>query len=230
MSSNAAPDSWDETDVADASVNDLQQKLPRLNVNAMEFVPSFGPSTAIADENGEGAEAVGDADKKTASECTPVLRLWRVLFFENLLKSPLISDADGIGDPLAGDTGGGASAAVLDSWEDGASITPEDGTAKPISDVTDLDANADIDLDDDEKPKPVPKKPVVESEPKPKKEHINIVIIGHVGKAQSFLLFLQTHFQVEKFVKFAWNEKFIVENNILLEVPTLIYCVVVLVW
>lgn len=84
---------------------------------------------------------------------------------------------------MAGDTGGGASATVLDSWEDGASSTPEDGTAKPVvvQSENDIDVDTDIDVDSEEKPKPTPKKPIVEFVPKPKKEHINIVIIGHVG-------------------------------------------------
>lgn len=84
-----------------------------------------------------------------------------------------------------GDAAGGSSAtAVLDSWEDGASSTPEDGTAKPIA-----DNDNDVDVEEDEeKPKPVPKKVVIESEPKPKKEHINIVIIGHVGKVQPIII------------------------------------------
>lgn len=79
-----------------------------------------------------------------------------------------------------------ASAPVLDSWEDGASSTPEDGTAKPVVD-DDIDIDIiDPDLDgDDEKLKPIPKKIIQSQEPKPKKEHINIVIIGHVGKTRS---------------------------------------------
>ena len=78
---------------------------------------------------------------------------------------------DSIGDPLTGDTGGGPSAVVLDSWEDGASITPEDGTAKPIIEI-DNDIDIDIEVDvDEEKPKPIPKKTIEESEPKPKIEH-----------------------------------------------------------
>lgn len=85
----------------------------------------------------------------------------------------------------------GASASVLDSWEDGASSTPEDGTAKPVVD-DDIDIDIiDPDLDgDDEKPKIIPKKVIETLEPKPKKEHINIVIIGHVGKANHFFIFL----------------------------------------
>ncbi|XP_026806124.1 eukaryotic peptide chain release factor GTP-binding subunit ERF3A-like [Rhopalosiphum maidis] len=129
MSNNAAPDSWEEDELTDSSAAELQQKLIKLNVNAVE-------------------------------------RGWHR-------------------DPLAGDTGGGASTAVLDSWEDGASSTPEDGTAKPIIEV-DNGIDVDIDVDgDEEKPKPIPKKVIEESEPKPKKEHINIVIIGHVDAGKS---------------------------------------------
>jgi len=103
---------------------------------------------------------------------------------------------DGIGDPLVGDTGGGASAAVLDSWEDGASSTPEDGTAKPIIEI-DNDIDIDIDVDgDEEKPKPTAKKAIEESEPKPKKEHINIVIIGHVGKARTIKTIVKKKYAV----------------------------------
>lgn len=85
---------------------------------------------------------------------------------------------------MVGDTVGGASATVLDSWEDGASSTPEDGTAKPVvvPSENDIEIDTDVEVDCEEKPKPTPKKPVVEFVPKPKKEHINIVIIGHVGK------------------------------------------------
>ncbi|CAH1737892.1 hypothetical protein AGLY_002766 [Aphis glycines] len=162
MSNNAAPDSWEEDELTDSSAADLQQKLTKLNVNAVEFVPSFGSFSSKSDGvDGEPQdETAGGGDKKT-------------------------TNVDGIGDPLAGDTGGGASTAVLDSWEDGASSTPEDGTAKPIVE-TDNGIDVDIDVDgDEEKPKPIPKKAVEESEPKPKKEHINIVIIGHVDAGKS---------------------------------------------
>ncbi|KAF0773960.1 eukaryotic peptide chain release factor GTP-binding subunit ERF3A-like [Aphis craccivora] len=162
MSNNAAPDSWEEDEITDSSAADLQQKLTKLNVNAVEFVPSFGSFSSKSNEvDGEPQdETASGGDKKT-------------------------TNVDGIGDPLAGDTGGGASTAVLDSWEDGASSTPEDGTAKPIVEI-DNGIDADIDVDgDEEKPKPTPKKVVEESEPKPKKEHINIVIIGHVDAGKS---------------------------------------------
>jgi peptide chain release factor subunit 3 len=162
MSNNAAPDSWEEDELTDSSAADLQQKLIKLNVNAVEFIPSFTSFSSKSDDvdGGPEDETTGGGDKKT-------------------------TNVDGIGDPLAGDTGGGASAAVLDSWEDGASSTPEDGTAKPIIDI-DNDIDIDIDVDgDEEKPKPIAKKAIEESEPKPKKEHINIVIIGHVDAGKS---------------------------------------------
>lgn len=162
MSNNAAPDSWEEDELTDSSAADLQQKLTKLNVNAVEFIPSFTSFSSKSDDvdGGPEDETTGGGDKKT-------------------------TNVDGIGDPLAGDTGGGASAAVLDSWEDGASSTPEDGTAKPIIEI-DNDIDIDIDVDgDEEKPKPIAKKAIEESEPKPKKEHINIVIIGHVDAGKS---------------------------------------------
>lgn len=70
MSNNAAPDSWDDTDVADMSNSDLQQKLTKLNVNAMEFVPSFSSFSAKTDDDGQGVENAGDADKNSISKST----------------------------------------------------------------------------------------------------------------------------------------------------------------
>lgn len=176
MSNNAAPDSWEESD---SSASDLQQKLiKQLNVNAVEFIPSSASFSAKPDGgDGQENETAGVGDKKSTSRCTG----FKVITCPTS-HDTLFTDVDDIGDPPTGDTVGGASAAVLDSWEDGASSTPEDGIAKPIVDNDiDIDVNTDVDGEED-KPKPIPKKAIEESEPKPKKEHINIVIIGHVGK------------------------------------------------
>ncbi|XP_050422027.1 eukaryotic peptide chain release factor GTP-binding subunit ERF3A isoform X2 [Adelges cooleyi] len=156
MSNNVAPDSWEENELADASAAELQAKLIKLNVNAVEFVPSFSPASGNADDANSEEDEQKNIDTKT-------------------------SNVDGIGDPPAidGDGGQTSSASVLDSWEDGASSTPEDGTAKPI--IEDID----IEADEEEKPKPTPKKPIESLEPKAKKEHINIVIIGHVDAGKS---------------------------------------------
>lgn len=65
MSNNAAPDSWDETDVTDQSASDLQQKLTKLNVNAVEFVPSFTPFSAKSEDENNENDNVGGSDKKS---------------------------------------------------------------------------------------------------------------------------------------------------------------------
>ncbi|XP_050422019.1 eukaryotic peptide chain release factor GTP-binding subunit ERF3A isoform X1 [Adelges cooleyi] len=151
MSNNVAPDSWEENELADASAAELQAKLIKLNVNAVEFVPSFSPASGNADDANSEEDEQKNIDTKTSSD-------------------PPAIDGDG---------GQTSSASVLDSWEDGASSTPEDGTAKPI--IEDID----IEADEEEKPKPTPKKPIESLEPKAKKEHINIVIIGHVDAGKS---------------------------------------------
>jgi len=67
MSNNAAPDSWEEADAANSSVSDLQQKLiKQLNVNAVEFIPSF--ASFSADDDGTKEDEIS-GDKKPTSKC-----------------------------------------------------------------------------------------------------------------------------------------------------------------
>jgi hypothetical protein len=75
MSNNAAPDSWEETELTDSSASDLQQKLIKLNVNAAEFVPSFASFSTKSD--GEDDQKDGDKKPTAASKCSDrsVLRL-----------------------------------------------------------------------------------------------------------------------------------------------------------
>jgi len=70
MSNNAAPDSWEEDELTDSSAADLQQKLIKLNVNAVEFVPSFGSFSSKSDDvdGGPEDETAGGGDKKTTSK------------------------------------------------------------------------------------------------------------------------------------------------------------------
>jgi len=70
MSNNAAPDSWEEDELTDSSAADLQQKLIKLNVNAVEFVPSFTSFSSKSDgvDGGPEDETVGSGDKKTTSK------------------------------------------------------------------------------------------------------------------------------------------------------------------
>lgn len=71
MSNNAAPDSWEEADAANSSASDLQQKLiKQLNVNAVEFIPSFASFSAKSDDAADSTkEDETGGDKKTTSKC-----------------------------------------------------------------------------------------------------------------------------------------------------------------
>lgn len=70
MSNNAAPDSWEEDELTDSSAADLQQKLIKLNVNAVEFIPSFSSFSSKTDDVNAGPEdeTAGGGDKKTTSK------------------------------------------------------------------------------------------------------------------------------------------------------------------
>jgi len=70
MSNNAAPDSWEEDELTDSSAAELQQKLIKLNVNAVEFVPSFTSFSSKSDDvDGDPQEeTAGGGDKKTTSK------------------------------------------------------------------------------------------------------------------------------------------------------------------
>lgn len=70
MSNNAAPDSWEEDELTDSSAADLQQKLIKLNVNAVEFIPSFTSFSSKSDDvdGGPEDETAAGGDKKTTSK------------------------------------------------------------------------------------------------------------------------------------------------------------------
>jgi len=70
MSNNAAPDSWEEDELTDSSAADLQQKLIKLNVNAVEFIPSFTSFSSKSDDVKAGPEdkTAGSGDKKSTSK------------------------------------------------------------------------------------------------------------------------------------------------------------------
>ena len=71
MSNNAAPDSWEENELTESQIAaDLQQKLIKLNVNAVEFVPSFTSFSSKSDDvdGGPEDETAGGGDKKTTSK------------------------------------------------------------------------------------------------------------------------------------------------------------------
>ncbi|XP_045476722.1 eukaryotic peptide chain release factor GTP-binding subunit ERF3A isoform X1 [Harmonia axyridis] len=168
MSTNAAPDSW-ETQADSMSANnspsqdaDVTPKFSTLNVNAVEFVPSFAFSKSPADKQDESASS-------DVSEASPEHRILNGTNVESseqveVKNPPVIPPADGDASPGDGGT-----------WEDVAEddpiITPEGDEEEPSS---------------EEAPIKIPKKKIIKQEVLgEKKEHVNVVFIGHVDAGKS---------------------------------------------
>ncbi|KAL3274217.1 hypothetical protein HHI36_015629 [Cryptolaemus montrouzieri] len=168
MSNNAAPDNW-ETQADSLSANnspiqdtDVTPKFSTLNVNAVEFVPSFSFAKTPT-------EAQKDSPSSPTSDGSPEPRIPNGTNVETnerveVKNPPAIPPADGDASPGDGGT-----------WEDVAEddpiITPEGDDEEPSS---------------EEAPIKVPKKKIVKQEVLgDKKEHVNVVFIGHVDAGKS---------------------------------------------
>ncbi|CAH1376167.1 hypothetical protein MTP99_017543 [Tenebrio molitor] len=172
MSNNTAPDSW-ESQADSTSTNnspshnaDVTAKFSTLNVNAVEFVPSFSfaKSAVNVDETSPTQSQGSDA----SPQHSPILNGTNAESTERVevKEPPPIPPADGDASPGDGGT-----------WEDvvvednDPLITPEGDDDEPSS---------------EEAPIKVPKKkPVKEEVLKDKKEHVNVVFIGHVDAGKS---------------------------------------------
>ncbi|KAK9888240.1 hypothetical protein WA026_000505 [Henosepilachna vigintioctopunctata] len=167
MSNNAAPDSW-ETQADSMSANnspskdtDVTPKFSTLNVNAVEFVPSFSFAKSPTEAQ--------DVSPVKTSEGNQELRIPNGTNVETnerveVKNPPAMPPADGDASPGDGGT-----------WEDVAEddpiITPEGDDEEPSS---------------EEAPIKVPKKKIVKQEILgDKKEHVNVVFIGHVDAGKS---------------------------------------------
>ncbi|XP_026317566.1 eukaryotic peptide chain release factor GTP-binding subunit ERF3A [Hyposmocoma kahamanoa] len=196
MSNNGAPDSWEsQADVIGEQgakdSNDVSTKFSTLNVNAVEFVPSFcKPSQASDNTNSPTSPPESESDS-TNSAGSPVL--------------------NGCGDAESGE-GGAASASPrveepppLPPAGTGATTAPAPvpPDVSPTADSWEAEADADDALltpdneneaeeeeidqqEDGEVVKKIPKKkpPRVE-DTRSKKEHVNVVFIGHVDAGKS---------------------------------------------
>ncbi|XP_044758443.1 eukaryotic peptide chain release factor GTP-binding subunit ERF3A [Coccinella septempunctata] len=168
MSNNAAPESW-ESQADSISPNnspsqdaDVTPKFSTLNVNAVEFVPSFAFSKSPAEKQDESPSS-------NASEASPehlILNGTNVESSEQVevKNPPIIPPADGDASPGDGGT-----------WEDVAEddpiITPDGDEEEPSS---------------EEAPIKIPKKKIIKQEVVgEKKEHVNVVFIGHVDAGKS---------------------------------------------
>ncbi|XP_063362062.1 eukaryotic peptide chain release factor GTP-binding subunit ERF3A isoform X1 [Cydia amplana] len=198
MSNIGAPDSWEnQADVIGEQgakdSNDVSTKFSTLNVNAVEFVPSF----CMPSQANETSESPSSPQKSESGST-------------NSADSPVLN---GCGDG-GGDSGDGASASprveepppvppaaaaaappvppdvspTVDSWEaeaDDALLTPEDNNDPDDDEIEQQVLNTEND-ELGELAKKVPKKkpPRVE-DTRSKKEHVNVVFIGHVDAGKS---------------------------------------------
>ncbi|XP_045535534.1 eukaryotic peptide chain release factor GTP-binding subunit ERF3A isoform X1 [Papilio machaon] len=198
MSNNGAPDSWEnqaevvgEQGAKDS--NDVSTKFSTLNVNAVEFVPSFCQPSQASD-NSESPTT----PQKSESDST------------NSAESPVLNGCGDAGD--SGDAGAASasprveepppvppatvvvaaplpvqsdSSPTIDSWDadaDDALLTPEDNN-EPEEEETEQQVQA---TEDGEAAKKIPKKkPVRVEDTRSKKEHVNVVFIGHVDAGKS---------------------------------------------
>ncbi|XP_046660139.1 eukaryotic peptide chain release factor GTP-binding subunit ERF3A [Homalodisca vitripennis] len=165
MANNVAPDSWEtQADAAPGDApdpNDMSAKFSTLNVNAAEFVPSFSfiPSQTDSNPQVENVETSSD---------TPVTNGVPVVEVEGDREPP------GAPSPTPP-----ADAPAADSWEaaDDSDPLPPLLTPEEDEELDELEEEIVI------KPK---KKPKSSSEElKSKKEHVNVVIIGHVDAGKS---------------------------------------------
>ncbi|CAG9817795.1 unnamed protein product [Phaedon cochleariae] len=194
MSNNTAPDSW-ESQADSTSTNnspehnaDVTSQFSTLNVNAVEFVPSFSfGKTPDVDEkssptNSQGSNNSpkhdspslpnGTAAESSAERVEPK-------------EPPPVPPADGDAASPGGGGGGGR------TWEDAAdddssSASAASASVPPVATTPEGDDDDDDEPSSEEAPIKIKKKvPLTEKVVEEKKEHVNVVFIGHVDAGKS---------------------------------------------
>ncbi|XP_053697494.1 eukaryotic peptide chain release factor GTP-binding subunit ERF3A [Sabethes cyaneus] len=171
----------------DNDSNEISAKFSTLNVNALEFVPSFASSAASAaaaaaaaaalvtstvsnttttTTTATGASSSGGGNSPTSAAATP---------------TPPSSSAAPVPMDVKGDeeakTPENNESEPLDSWD-----AEEDSILTPEDEEMELD---DGEVDGESVVKVSKKKPPKVEESKSKKEHVNVVFIGHVDAGKS---------------------------------------------
>ncbi|XP_055545874.1 eukaryotic peptide chain release factor GTP-binding subunit ERF3A [Wyeomyia smithii] len=173
----------------DNDSNEISAKFSTLNVNALEFVPSFASSAASAaaaaaaaaalvtstvsnttttttTTTATGASSSGGGNSPTSAAATP---------------TPPSSSAAPVPMDVKGDeeakTPENNESEPLDSWD-----AEEDSILTPEDEEMELD---DVEVDGESVVKVSKKKPPTVEESKSKKEHVNVVFIGHVDAGKS---------------------------------------------
>ncbi|CAG9857188.1 unnamed protein product [Phyllotreta striolata] len=182
MSNNTAPDSW-ESQADSTSTNNSPQhttnmtaQFSTLNVNAVEFVPSFSFSKPADADVVENESPTSSQGSNSSPKHSPLLNgnvgdtlVERV----EVKEPPPIPPADGDASP-AGEGG---------TWED---VADEDSTSASAPPATTPEGDDDEEPSSEEAPIKIKKKPAVKEKPEEdKKEHINVVFIGHVDAGKS---------------------------------------------
>jgi len=158
MSSGGAPESWDQGD------EDLNAPMSNLNVNATEFVPSWGMPPA---------NSAPVQSPQTSSEPTPANHEMSSAEASPMQTSPAhrLADSDQV-----------ANSNEKDSWEDA------DNSANNTPATTPEEEENSIDNDSTYVPASKPRtkvRPEVKEATTTEKEHVNVVFIGHVDAGKS---------------------------------------------
>ncbi|KAJ8979973.1 hypothetical protein NQ317_013722 [Molorchus minor] len=179
MSNNTAPDSW-ESQADSTSTNnspqhnaDVTAPFSTLNVNAVEFVPSFiAKSPEIVDK----PSPTNSQGSTSSPQHNPVLNGTTTDSSAEQLEvkePPPIPPADGDASPIG--EGG--------TWEDAADEDSNSASAPPL---TTPEGDDDEEPSSEEAPIKIKKKnQVKEKLEEQKKEHVNVVFIGHVDAGKS---------------------------------------------
>lgn len=196
MANNAAPDSWEQqADVGaqdSSDPKDMSAKFSTLNVNAAEFVPSFSYS-APSDETVSKSGTPDKVESPVTNGVDEVVPAGQTSPAETSMPSPsdevTRTESPGQGGedtepsspssppppPQGGDeSGGGETPPPADSWEAAALDSDPPSGASGVGEEDDEIIEA--------KPKKKPPRP---EETRSKKEHVNVVIIGHVDAGKS---------------------------------------------
>lgn len=180
MSNNTAPDSW-ESQADSTSTNnspqhnaDVTAPFSTLNVNAVEFVPSF--SFGKAPEVVEKPSPTNSQGSSNSPQHNPILNGTNTETSAEQVEvkePPPIPPADGDASP--GGEGG--------TWEDAAD---DDSTSASAPPATTPEGDDDDEPSSEEAPIKIKKKQQIkEKVVEDKKEHVNVVFIGHVDAGKS---------------------------------------------
>ncbi|XP_066258677.1 eukaryotic peptide chain release factor GTP-binding subunit ERF3A [Euwallacea similis] len=179
MSNNTAPDSWESQADTNSTNNspshgtDVTAKFSTLNVNAVEFVPSFSFGSPKAAE--DVSSPLEGQSKEASPQHQPVLNGTPST---SPIEPPEANDPPPVPPASGNDT---SPTGVGGSWED---VADEDSTASGAAQVT-TPEDDDEEVSGEEQLKQKKKKPAKNVEVEEKKEHINVVFIGHVDAGKS---------------------------------------------